>query len=523
MGKFNKLPVQSQIMTTYYFRLLLVVSIISLSCSSTRNTGSKDNGKINITFVQVNDVYEIAPLEAGKSGGLARIATIKKEYQQTNPNTFLVMAGDFLSPSVYNSLQYEGKRIRGKQMVEAMNAARFDFAMFGNHEFDITENELQSRLNESGFQWVSSNSFHHQGDLVTPFTRLNAPIPETYIKTVRDADGTVARIGFIALTIPFNKAPYVSYTDPLATAELLYNRLKDSCDAVIAITHQLIKDDIVLAQKLPGLTLIIGGHEHDSRFEKVGSVYITKAHANARSAFIIKVSINKRKGRSKVVPVMKMLDQSVSIDSAADMVVKKWGDIAEKNYASIGFDAKKIILSTGDPLDGRESEIRTKPTNLSRIIISAMEKAAPDAAVAIVNSGSIRVDDILQLPVSQYDIIRALPFGGSIMEADMKGSLLIKILDAGRNNKGIGGFLHYSEKLAFNPLSNTWTFNKAPIDLSAPYRVAVTDFLLTGGEANMGFLKKENPDIIKVYPVVTSLSDPRSDIRLAIIRYLETH
>jgi 2',3'-cyclic-nucleotide 2'-phosphodiesterase (5'-nucleotidase family) len=303
---------------------------------------------------------------------------------------------------------------------------------------------------------------------------------------------------------------------------MLYNQIHDSCDAVIAITHQAVKDDSLLAARLPGLAMIIGGHEHDSRFLKVGNVFITKAHANARSAFIIRLNINKRKNRIKVVPVMKMLDQSVAIDPQTDIIVKKWSDIAERNYASIGFDARKVVIAKGEPLDGREAEIRRKPTNLSRAIVSAMEKAAPEADVSIVNAGSIRVDDVLQLPITQYDIIRALPFGGSIMEVDMKGSLLIKTLNAGIGNKGIGGFLHYSQKLNFNDKDSTWMLNGSSVDVGKTYRVAVTDFLLTGGEANMDFLKKDNPDIIKVYPVITSLSDPRSDIRLAIIRYLET-
>ena len=61
------------------------------------------------------------------------------------------MAGDFLSPSVFNTLQYNGERVRGRQMVEAMNAAGTNIAVFGNHEFDITEGELQQRINESEF------------------------------------------------------------------------------------------------------------------------------------------------------------------------------------------------------------------------------------------------------------------------------------------------------------------------------------------------------------------------------------
>lgn len=506
------------------FYLLLAISF-GTSCSSTRNAGSTDNGKIDITFVQVNDVYEIAPLEGGRTGGFARVASLKKKYLARNPNTFLVMAGDFLSPSVYNSLQYEGIRIRGRQMVETMNAAGTDLAVFGNHEFDISESELQSRLNESAFQWLSSNTFHKKGNVVSQFVKtmggVTGPVPETYILTVRDADGTVAKIGFIGSTIPFNKAAYVMYTDPLATAEKMYIRIRDSCDVVIALTHQLIKDDIILARRLPRLAMIIGGHEHDQRFQREGNVIITKAHANAKSAYILHLKINKRKNDFKVNSELEMIDETVAMDPATDAVVKKWTDIAEKNYSSIGFDAKKIIRTSGEPLDGRESEIRTHPTNLTRIIVAGMEAAASQADVAIVNSGSIRLDDILQMPVSQYDILRSLPFGGSMVEVDMKGSLLIRTLEAGRKNIGIGGFLHYSSSLSYDTATGPWTFKEKPIEPAKIYRVAMTDFLLTGGEANMDFLKKDNPGIVKVYPVATELSDPKSDIRLAIIKYME--
>src|SRR6476659_3206166 len=187
--------------------LSIALAFISGSCKTTgRIPSARDDGKIEIAFIQVNDVYEIAPLNGGKEGGMARVATLKKQYQKENPNTFLIMAGDFVSPSVYNSLQYEGTRIRGRQMIEAMNAAGTDLAIFGNHEFDISENELQNRINESHFQWVASNTFHKQRDSIFSFAKTDStgvrPFPKSYIMNLRDKDGTTARVGFIGLTLP---------------------------------------------------------------------------------------------------------------------------------------------------------------------------------------------------------------------------------------------------------------------------------------------------------------------------------
>src|SRR5688572_20396444 len=184
----------------YFFYVFLILSL-STSCKTpSQLTGSNDDGKIDINFIQINDVYEIAGVSGGKEGGLARIATLKKKYLMTNPNTFTVIAGDFLSPSVYNSLQYQGKPVRGKQMIETLNAAGLDFAIFGNHEFDIKENELQERIDESSFKWISTNTFHKKGNEIIPFSKSNGEIiPATQILELQDADGTKVKIGLVGL------------------------------------------------------------------------------------------------------------------------------------------------------------------------------------------------------------------------------------------------------------------------------------------------------------------------------------
>jgi 2',3'-cyclic-nucleotide 2'-phosphodiesterase (5'-nucleotidase family) len=410
-------------------------------------------------------------------------------------------------------------------MIESMNAAGMDIAVFGNHEFDITEKELQERINESRFLWVASNTFHHVKGVDIPFARTGvpgaAPFPEKYIMTVKDNDGTTARIGFIGLTLNSNKADFVSYKDPFATAKQLYNELKDSVDAVVAITHQTVADDSILAKQLPNLAVILGGHEHGMEFRKVGNVYITKAHANARSAYIVKLNIDKNKHTLKVVTELKYINESIPFDSTANLVVNKWKKIAEDNYSSIGFDPAKVVLATGEPLDGRETLTRSTSTNLTRLVTESMAFACPQADVAIFNSGSIRVDDILTPPVTQYDILRTLPFGGGIREADMKGSLLLQVLQTGLKNRRSGGFLQYFP-IVYNAASNTFTVNNLPIDTNKIYRVALPDFLITGKETNLDFLNEKNPGVVKMYPAETGAGSLKGDIRLAIVKYLES-
>lgn len=501
------------------FLFLLPVLFFASCKTANKATGTKDDGKIDVTFLQINDVYEIAPLNGGKEGGMARVATLKKEYRQKNPNTFLVIAGDFVSPSVYNSLKYEGKAVRGRQMIEALNAAGLDIAMFGNHEFDIKESELQDRMNESSALWLSSNSFHKVNGKTAPFVKEGeGALPKTYVMRVKDADGTSARIGLFAVTLPFNKADYVSYTDPLQAAKEAYNALKDSVDAVVVITHQSMQADELLAKELPGLAAVIGGHEHDGRYAKIGAVPITKAVANAKTICVVKLHINKKKNSHSVKTSIEKVNEKVPLDSAADAVVQKWNRIADANYASLGFDAKAVMINTGDGLEGTETAVRSRSTNLTRLIVAAVKDAAPQADIAVMNGGSIRVDDVVHPPLTQYDILRTLPFGGAIVEADVKGSLVIKMLDAGRMNIGSGGFLQYSENVSF--ANDKWSLNGGPVDPAKTYRVAMPEFLFSGKEANMDFLQANNVDVVKVYPVAEK-GDARSDIRLAVVRYLE--
>lgn len=494
------------------------------ACTASKNSGSiaGDDGKIEVVFLQINDVYEIAPVAGGKEGGMARVATLKKQYYEQNRNTFLIMAGDFVSPSVYNSLKYNDKKIRGAQMIECMNAAGMDFVVFGNHEFDITENELQDRINESGFNWIATNTFHKTAKGVVPFGRTNfasPPFPQHQIISVTDNDGTKAKIGIIGITLNANKADYVSYADPFAAAKTQYDLLKDSVDAIIAITHQSEADDIALANQLPGLAAILGGHEHSGVYDKERGVKITKAESNAKTAYVIKLRINKRKQTVDNNASVVKLNEDIAIDSTTNLVVQKWKKIAEDNFASIGFDPKKVVMETGETLDGREAETRNHPTNLTRMVTAAMAYACPQADVVVFNSGSIRLDDILTPPITQYDIIRSLPFGGGIREADMKGSLLIQALLAGEKNKNSGGYLQY-QPVVYNAATATLLLNNKPIDPDKVYRVAMSDFLFSGKEANLDFLNEKNPAVIKVYPAETSTGNPKSDIRLAIMGYL---
>ena len=105
-----------------YFIVLFVLTSLG-ACTTVKPLVQKadvpcsDDGIISFTFLQLNDVYEIAPLEGGKVGGLARVAQIRNQLMSENPNTLTFMAGDFLNPSLLGTMRQNGERIRGREVV----------------------------------------------------------------------------------------------------------------------------------------------------------------------------------------------------------------------------------------------------------------------------------------------------------------------------------------------------------------------------------------------------------------------
>src|SRR5688500_11410072 len=54
-------------------------------------------GGATVTILHFNDVYEITPVEAGKSGGLARVASLAARMKARIPGLITTLGGDFVS------------------------------------------------------------------------------------------------------------------------------------------------------------------------------------------------------------------------------------------------------------------------------------------------------------------------------------------------------------------------------------------------------------------------------------------
>jgi len=464
---------------------------------------------VKLTLLQINDVYEITPVSNGKEGGLARLATLRQQLVRQNPNTFMILAGDLVSPSALGTAVVDGERLAGKQMISALNAAGLNYCTFGNHEFDLREQPFLQRLAESKFKWFASNAFDRSQK---PFPHVE----ENIVFTVANASNQQLRIGLFGVMLTKNKPDYVTYTDPLAAAQKQVQALRDKVDILIAVTHLQLDEDVKLAQTVPGIDLILGGHEHENMQLWRGANFtpIFKADANTRSAYIHDLTYGTETRRLQIDSRLQRITEEIPEDTAVGQVVQGWIDQAFNAFRKMGFEPGKLVVNSPITLDGRESTVRNYPGKLTDIIVEGFLNATPGAELAIFNGGSVRIDD--ELPpgnISEYDVIRILPFGGNVVQVEMRGRLLQQVLEQGVANKGTGGFLH-AANVTWNAPGNAWLINGKPLDQRRNYKTALNDFLLTGNEQGLSFLNRQNPDL-KV------LNENVIDVRRALIVQLQ--
>jgi len=443
--------------------------------------------EVRVTIVQLNDLYEITPTAGGRYGGPARVATIRRQLAAANPNTFTVLAGDMLSPSALGTARVDGQRLDGRQMIAVLNAMGLDFATFGNHEFDLSEASLTGRLAESRFHWISSNVTGANG------TRL--PNVERH-EIVRVAGGRdTLRLAFIGSTMERDQRPYARVSDAIEAALRETAIVRDSADVIVAITHLPIARDIEIAEHAPDIDLILGGHEHTNSLLHRGPALtpIAKADANARTVWVHDIRWNALTKRTRIESRLVSITDSIQPDPATERVVDEWVNRAYAGFRLAGFEPDQLVATSDVELDGLESSIFVDTTALSNLIAESMRAETPAADAALYNAGSIRIDDVLPAgPIRQYDIIRTLPFGGPILEIEISGALLRRALEQGLLNRGTGGYLQYAN---ITRAADGWRVGAQALDDSRTYRVAVSDYLVSGREQGLGWLNRETPGL----------------------------
>jgi 2',3'-cyclic-nucleotide 2'-phosphodiesterase (5'-nucleotidase family) len=374
-----------------------------------------------VRFLSINDVY-VADTTPNGQGGLARVATVRHRLADQGRVLF-VLAGDMLSPSL------SSKYLHGRQMVEALNAAKLDYATFGNHEFDFDADTLVARIAESKFKWISSNCTRADG---SPFPKV---VPWDTLRV------SGHKVGLFGLTLEGHYPDYVRCSSPDTAAHRVIQTLTDEgADLIVAITHQAMAADRELLGREPKLDLILGGHDHVAMDSVVSNRHVVKADANATTAQF--VTAWGGKGQWRQATGMVRIDASLPPDTATASVVAAWNDTLVRRLGPV-----RQVGSTSVTL-APSSASRRHESVLGDLVTDAV-RAGTGADVALINSGTIRLEDSIKPgPVTNYELEAILPFSDQtrVVSFPLSGAALRRILEHGVSARvlGSGGFLQVS-------------------------------------------------------------------------------
>jgi 5'-nucleotidase len=455
--------------------MIVIASVASLSAQQ------KTDCTVRVTLLQVNDVYQFAPVDQGTRGGLARVLTLKKAVQKQSPNTLLLLSGDTISPSV-ESITY-----KGAQMIDAWNILGLDYSTFGNHEFDFGPDVLRQRMKESKFKWVVANVIDK---------KTGKPFGDAPAYVVREFDGV--KVAIFGLTLEETKVtsrpgPDVEFLNPCETARKMVDEIHArGIKTVVALTHLSMSEDKQVA-RCADVDVIVGGHEHTLLESASGGAPIFKMTADARELGQIDLNISKSTGAVesidwKVIPVTDKTpadQQFLSLD---------------RKYGALIKELSLLVGRTTVDLDARSAAGRTRETNLGNFIADAF-RAATTSDVGLMNGGSIRADEIIPAgPLTRRDVLSILPFKNRVVKVELSGATLRQALE-----HGVARSAEDAEPGRFPQVSGVQftfdgrrpagsrivdlTINGKPLDEKKTYTLATSDYVAIDGGDGYEMLK----------------------------------
>lgn len=453
--------------------VLCTLVLLSYLCGSAQHLYGQS---ATLTLLTVNDVYEIAPVQ-GK-GGLAELQTLLHAERATATHHLTTVNGDFLSPSIMSSLY------KGAQMITLFNALRVDMVVFGNHEFDFGPEVTRQRLAESSFPWLGTNVLGPDGQ---PFGGAKA----TLLRQVGEL-----HVGFFGVLTPdtaYLSSPGagVTFAPVIPTARAAVETLRQAgADVIIALTHLSIAEDRALAQQVPGISVILGGHEHEPITWYEGGTLIHKSGQDAQYLGRIDLALEKRvtekDTRIIVTPTWRMIaNRGVQPDPVVLAEVSRYTQALDQELG-------QPIGKTDTVLSSQTAEVRSRENTMGNLIADALRETLK-ADVALINGGGIRGNRLYAAgtPLTRRDIMQELPFGNVAVLLELSGADLLAALEhgvsqidgkAGRFPQVAGLHMLYDPRQPVGSrILNVQVSGKA-LDPVQRYRLATSDYLLKGGD-----------------------------------------
>ena len=409
--------------------------------------------KSEVTILYTNDVHTYIDKQAPELT-YAAIAALKQSYQNAGKKVLLVDAGDHVQGTAYGSMD------QGASIIELMNAAGYDAATPGNHEFDYGMDRAKELMRDADFPYLSCNWV----DLRTNLRVL--PEIKVFVR------GGV-RIAFVGITTPetFTKSTPAYFMNKAQTkyiydilggedGQKLYSAVqkavdKAKClaDVVIGLGHLGVDpssspwtSEEVIAHTT-GFDAFIDGHSHtvmeNKQVADASGRLVTLTQTGSYFANVGEMTIAPDGTIStRLVSTYDQEDPAVAAEQAA------WvSSVDEMLGEKIAVADTKFYIT--DPATGKR-RIRSGETNLGDFVADGIytyfnEVEQLHCDIAIMNGGGIRAD--VNAGYWTFKTCKQVsPFGNVACLMSVTGKQIQDALEfaarfAGEDGKENGGFL----------------------------------------------------------------------------------
>ncbi len=445
---------------------------------------------------------------AAAGGAAARASLIRRE--RSSPSRTLVLdAGDVFQGTPYFNF------FRGIPDYRAMSLMGYDVGALGNHDLDAGPLAWLRASAEARFPVLSANvfvaaesSWAAGRDTVPLEFRRGARwvggtrVPDeaslrflTHPSLTKDlgAGLTVALFGLMTgdLTHIVSVAPNggVAVADPIAVAKRLVPELRPKADVVICVSHLGIQAERELAERVPGIDVIIGGHSHTRLHRPIlvrngtenGYRGTVIAQAGHRGEFLGRTVLYLEPERAAgfggtLLPVRPEEGE----DDQVAALLQPYADSISAAMSRTVFRSRARV-----PADG----LRDGESPLGNFVADVIRDET-GADLAIINSGGIRAA-LPAGPVTVGDVYTILPFDNRLVVVTMPGWQVRELLDFTARRLGKGGFAQVSG-VSFVIRGGRASYIRVggkPLDSDRFYRLGTVDFLTGGGDGYTIFAK----------------------------------
>ncbi len=432
-------------------------------------------------------------------GGAARLATEIKARRDAaearGEPALLLSAGDNFQGSLFFTTY------SGKAELAFLNEMGFDAMVLGNHEFDLGPAPLVAFIEGAKFPVLFGNADAAADPKLGPLDK--GPL------ILDVASEKVAILGAITpetaeISTP---GPTVTFGDPIAYLKDAVAKVEaQGVDHIIVLSHLGVPADIRVAEQVPGIDAIVGGHTHtlfSNTVEGAPEPYplMVEGPGGASVPIVSAGSYSKYLGEltltfddDGVVTAANgetiLLDASVTPDPRVLEEIKTYAGPIEE------LKAKKVAVIGAD-IDGSRESCRAGECQMGDLVAEAMldRVKGQGVTIALQNGGGLRAS-IQGGEVSKGDVLAVLPFQNTLSTFNIKGSGLIAALENGVSQveEGGGRFPQVAGlKFSWDPsvapnagrIKEVLVFEKdawVPIAPDKVYTVATNNFMRNGGD-----------------------------------------